>query len=106
MFEFNYDFKEHDDRSHFANTICKVLVEKSNNDIDLSVNNIKKIYDYFEEYVRNVYELIDEEIPLFALYELKTQKPDNWDFTEQEYNDAIDRTYKACITFYIKTNND
>lgn len=99
MFEFNLN-SEKDERSIFANNVCKLLVEKHKGNLTDAVKELKPIYDNFFDNVRNIYELVDNEIPLFALHELSIQGKGNWDFSEEEYQSAITRTQKACIDFY------
>lgn len=99
MFDFDLESAT-DSRSTFANMVCKLLVEKYEKDFYKAIENIEPIYESFFENVRNIYELVDERIPLFALYELKKHGKDNWDFTEEEYQEAINRALNACAEFY------
>ena len=100
MFEFKSKTSELNERSVFANLVCKLLVEKHKGDLTLSVNELKPIYDAFFDNVRNIYELVDKEIPLFALFELFTRTKESWDFNDEEFEAAKVRTYKSCIDFY------
>lgn len=100
-FEFKKDQSKLDDRSVFANTICKLLINKYNNSIDEALLHVGPIYKDFEEHVRNVYELINDEIPLFALYDLKKEgAADNFGLSDDEYTQALANTEKACIEYY------
>lgn len=91
-----------DERSEFANDICQLIVEKFNNDIVLASKHIEKYFNYFDYHVRNIDELIEGEIPLFALYQLEKYGADNWGYSEKQYEKALDTTKKACIKYYIK----
>lgn len=99
MFEFNLK-SEKDERSVFANSVCKLLVEKHKGDLTEAVKELAPIYRSFFNNVRNIYELVSREIPLFALYELLNYGKDNFDFSEKEYQLSVSKTQKACIDFY------
>jgi hypothetical protein len=100
-YEYNFNFEEHDDRAKFANRVCKLLIQASDKDYEKAVKQLDDIYEFFQEHVRNVYELIWHEIPLFGLYELYKYEPSNWGFTQEEYESAKLRSRKACEVFYI-----
>lgn len=53
-------------------------------------------------YIKNIYELIDTEIPLWTYYSLIRYGKDNFDLDNAEYQIAIDNTKKACIDYYKK----
>lgn len=97
---FNYSNNRLDYRSVFANKICKLFIDKHNGDIFAAVNNFKELNADIHHFIRNVYELVDCEIPLMGLFDLSSYGPDNWDFNEQEYNEAKDNAIKACREFY------
>lgn len=96
-------------RSKFANAVCDLIVEKylGENCIENSAvsDELVEIYDYFDAEVRNIYEKINTEIPLFALYELLSFGPENWGMTEEEYNIVLDMTIKACEQYYLSKLN-
>jgi hypothetical protein len=100
QFVFATNRDNHDYRSQFANDVCQLILDKYKGDIDESLKYVEVFYDHFEEYVRNIYELIDCEIPLFALYDLKRYSMDNWGFTQEEYDEALKNTYAACKKIY------
>lgn len=102
MFKFETNFENLDPRSKFANDICQLVIDKHHGDFEKSLVEIKPIYNHFENHVRNVYELINKEIPLFTLYELITHGKDNYGITEYEYQEAINITKQACNTYYIE----
>lgn len=89
-----------DRRSVFANKICSLLVSKHNGDIDAALEDFKPLNNDIHNYIRNVYELVDCEIPLMGLFDLLCYPHDNWDFTEEEHQSAIERAYEACRRMY------
>lgn len=88
------------DRSGFANMVCRLLYLQNGKDLDKAIKEGESIFCEFEEHVRNIYELIDDSIPLIAYYELKKYGADNWGFDEQEYTQAIENSKKACEDYY------
>lgn len=54
------------DKASFANFTCRLLYNKYNGDFKNKefISEIYKLREYFKEYVRNIYEDV-EEIPLF-----------------------------------------
>jgi len=99
-FEFKKKEGEFDERSEFANRVCKLLVQKNRGNIINSLKEVETFYSDFDIHVRNIYELIDREIPLFALYELRKNGADNYGLSDEEYKAAIKRAEKACIDYY------
>lgn len=99
---FNFVNEKLDGRSIFANLICKSIYKLHNGDIDTAIKNKEtiKIFDGLEDNVKNIYELIEFEIPLFAYYRLLKYKASNWDMDKKEYTKAINNTKQACIDFY------
>lgn len=93
-----------DDRSEFANRICKLLYNKHNGNVDEAIKEGKLIFDDLHEYVRNIYELIGNEIPfeipLMYYNDLLTHGKENYDMSDEEYNKAIIDTKKACELQY------
>lgn len=89
-----------DPRSVFANRVCKLLVKLSGGDPLKAISGMGPMYDDFFEFVRNIYELVEHEIPLFALYELHKHDADNWGFNKEEHNKAILSAMKACENYY------
>ena len=101
-FVFVQDLRILDPRSVFANRVCKLYL-KGKKPLHIMVDELDEfglIYNDFEEFVRNIYELIENEIPLFALYELSKHGASNWGFSKEEYNNARERTIKACEKYY------
>lgn len=92
---------EYDHRAVFANRVCKLIYNKCENDIAVAVKEIKPLYDNFEECVRNVYELVDTCIPLFAYFELLKNGRENYGMSENEYADALADANKACDEYYL-----
>ena len=103
MEKINRHRKQHDERSNFANTVCKCLVQANNRSIAAALSNLKPIYDHFKIHVRYIYELIDTEIPLFKLYELhKPGYTEIFDLEKEELQEMIVDATEACEKFYRK----
>ena len=87
-----YEFKNiwsYDERSNFANDVSLLILQSVHNDIEEALKLVPKFYKHFDINVRNVYELINNYIPLFALYELKKYGADNYGLSDEEYEVAI-----------------
>ncbi len=97
-------FIEHawSDRQGFANRVCKMFYELHNGDVDkcISSKEFIEVYQDFDYHVRNIYELVENRIPLFALYELVKNGADNYDFTKEEYDAHLDDIKKSCKIYY------
>lgn len=91
---------ECDERALFANRICKILYDKHNGNPDEAIIDGKKIFEGMEKFVRNIYELVENEIPLYAYSRLLELGKDNYDLTQEEYESALDATIKACLYYY------
>lgn len=92
--------KELDYRSKFANRVCKLLYDKHNGDLDKAAEEGVPFYEGFEELIRNIYELVDSEIPLYALWYLRKHGADNFGFDEEEYKQAEQNCIDACHKYY------
>ena len=92
--------KDLDYRADFANDVAKLMYEKHNGDLDKCVKDWGKFYDYFEEYVRNIYEIADDQIPLTAYYYLLISGADNFGLSEEEFEEAKRRCVEACHKYY------
>ena len=93
-----------DYRSIFANRILKLIYEKHSGDLDKAIIEAEPFFKDFEEIIRNIYELINSEIPLYHYYELLKYGFENFDITEEEYQKDLEITKKACKLYYDKTN--
>lgn len=104
MFKFKKREELDDGRSIFANCFCELLYKKHNSDLPkIIVDPMFSVFYYgAEEHVRNIYEIIDNEIPLFAYFELITLGQTNYDFTDEEYNEAVNNSITACKEYYKK----
>lgn len=86
----HFKYFNSDDRSQFANQVLGLLYLKYNGDIrniDF-INELKKLCDHLEEHVRNIYECIDEEIPLMALNNVLNDGAKGYSEWE-EYTDEV-----------------
>ena len=99
-----YNFKDRervDYRAQFANEILQLVYDKYNGKLTFKMMaEVGEFNGYLEGNVRNIYEVIDSEIPLLALYELHLHEPSNWGFTKEEHEAAIARTKKAVIEYH------
>ena len=99
-FNFKTDFENLDGRSIFANKICKLIYDKNNCDLDESIKEAETYFFYLDEYVRNIYELVDSEIPLYSYYQLLKYGANNYGFNEDEYQEKLVITRDACKLYY------
>ena len=99
-FEFEPDLECLDDRSVFANRICKLIFQKHNGNLDKAIVEAEPIFNDLERFVRNIYELVETEIPLYAYFQLLKYGANNWRFDQNEYKQKIAKTQDACIVYY------
>ena len=100
---FNFLPKEEankDRRCALANLIFQNLYLKNNKDLEETIIEAKPYFELLDDNLRNLYELVDNSLPLMAYYELKTFYKDNWTFTNEEYEQAFKNTIKACEDYY------
>jgi len=101
---------ENDYRSSFCNKIIQFIVDKNDYDIDLSVKEAYPLFEDFENIIRNVYELIDNEIPLWRLSNLLDYKSDhgkdNYGYTKEEYDSLVQGARNACEVYYCTKNDN
>jgi hypothetical protein len=90
------------DRQGFANRVCKMFYKINNGDVDkcIASKEFIDVYNDFDRHVRNIYELVDNRIPLFAFYELVNNGADNYDFTKEEYDTHLNKIKQACKEYY------
>lgn len=99
-FDFETDLETLDERSVFANRICKLIFDKHSGDLDKAIIEAEPYFKDLEVFVRNIYELVQNEIPLYAYYRLLKYGADNWGFEENEYQEKIAKTRDACTLYY------
>jgi len=100
QYKFETDLENLDHRSVFANRIFKLIYQKCNGDLDLATKEAELFYEELEELVRNFYEIVDTEVPLYALWYLKKHGKDNFGFTQEEFEEKIENATKACHLYY------
>lgn len=69
-----------DNRSNFANHVLQILYDRYDGDIKDNdfLEELNELYAYFDEYVRNIYECFEDEIPLFLYRDyLKARGPND-----------------------------
>lgn len=92
-----------DSRATFANDVLKLFWYQKFDRDSVEFNAwLTDLYNDFETYVKNLYEVIDTEIPLFAYYQVTiygNKGFEAWcDFeTKQE---ALDYIWSECIRIY------
>lgn len=94
--------EEFDNRSIFVNNIITALV-RAEGSIYGALDKWDCFNDDIHEYVRNVYELIIEEIPFMALYDLKNAKSyTDYDLESEEHLEASKiHCYNWCEKYYL-----
>jgi hypothetical protein len=90
------------DKQGFANRVCKMIYRLHNGDVEkcISSTEFEDVYNDFDEHVSDVYGLIANRIPLFALYELVNNGADNYGFTKDEYDTHLNKVRQACKGYY------
>ena len=60
-----------DERAEFANQVLQLLYDKYDGDIKDQdfLEELHELYNHFDEFVRNIYELFEDEIPLFLYHD-------------------------------------
>ncbi len=99
-FEFKKNLKNLDGRSEFANRVFKMIYQKNNGNLDKSCEEAIPFFNDFEEYVRNFYELVDNDLPLYSYYRLNKYGADSYSITEEEFEEAVNNAKKACNKYY------
>ena len=93
-------FHNSDHRAQFANSVLKLLWKKhgSHCSADL-LEDVAIQREYFDEYVRNIYEVINDEIPLFAWHDVVKHGHENVDW-ECSHKEALRIIFAGCEEFY------
>lgn len=95
-----------DSRAEFANNVLQLLYDKYDGDIENTnfLEELKSLYNQFEEYVRNIYETITDDIPLFLYHDyLEARGPDDIyceRFEDMSLTDIIESVKVECHDFY------
>jgi len=102
MFEYQQDLTKLDYRAEFANSIFKLLLPKYENNVHMTIQSDEflKMEDQLQGVVKNIYELVDCEIPLMGYYQLIKYRKENYSMNEEKYDAALDRTIEACKLYY------
>lgn len=99
-FTFKKINEEFDERSEFVNSIFKLIYNKNAGNLDASIIEARPFFVQMDEFIRNVYELVDTEIPLWAYSNLINFGADNYGLNFEEYVIAADNCVKACRIYY------
>lgn len=89
-----------DPRIEFAEDVCKLLCEQYGdleNRILPDLRIVEKYYNHFFENVRNIYQFVDSDIPLFRYFELAKEE---FEGTLSEYAEVIEAIRNKCINHY------
>lgn len=100
LFEFEYNLKKLDERSIFANRICKFIYLKHNGDLVAAIKEAEPFLIDLETFVRNIYELVENEIPLYAYYQFVKFGADNYGFKEEDTDEILSKIKDACKFYY------
>lgn len=99
----HFEHYNSDERSEFANAIFKNLCTLYKGDFNnvIFLNEASKMVKHLEEYVRNIYELIDEEIPMMAYIHVLKSGTKGYDIWEQyDQSEALKIIENYCHQFY------
>jgi len=99
-FEFVSDFNKLDNRSISINETLKKIYENNGGDLNASIVEASSYLKTVDETIRNVYEVVESEIPLYAYHNLMTLGADNYGFTDAEHETALSNTITACRDYY------
>jgi hypothetical protein len=90
-----------DYRAIFANRVLKLIYEKHNGDLDKAVIEAAPFFEEMDEIIRNVYELIDSQIPLWNYNRVKNCAKEQLGYkTEEEREEELAKTIGACRVYY------
>jgi hypothetical protein len=97
-----------DERAVFANQVLKLLWYRYTRITDNPLANphflieLKSIYRAFDEHVRNIYEIIDDQIPLFAYYQVLKDGHNGYNMWEEfeSKEDALAVIESCCVSIY------
>ena len=87
-------------RAEFANHVLHLLYDKYDGNIKDKdfLDELHDLYHYFDEFVRNIYEIFEEDIPLFLYHDyLRARKVDDIycerfeDMTKEEVIIALEK---------------
>lgn len=88
-----------DERAEFANQVLQLLYDKYDGDIKDQdfLEELHELYNHFDEFVRNIYEIFEDEIPLFLYHDyLRARNVDDIycerfeDMTKEEVLEALE----------------
>lgn len=103
------DFKEHfeyyncDDRAVFANSIFKLIYQKYKGNFTnpLMLDECSKMDGYLDEHVRNIYEVVDSEIPMIAYIQVLTDGANGYgEWQSYTQSEALNIIKSYCDKYY------
>lgn len=91
-----------DERSDFANQCFALLFRKYSFNLqsEMLLIEARQMYRHFKEYVRNIYEVIDDEIPWMAWVQLNVVGFDETQFDEEITREEYELVLIAAIQEY------
>lgn len=103
----HFDYYNHDDRSKFANRIFQLIYNKYQGDFAniLMLQEAAEFVESLDEYVRNIYEVIDSEIPMMAYIQVHKHGADGYcEWEEYTTVEALNIIEGYCHRFYSLTD--
>ena len=95
------------DRANFANYCCELFM-KQYTSVDKLIGDITKVetlYEFFQEHVRNIYEL-DDKIPLFNYYYHHKHGADNFGMNEFDFSIHLNNIENKITKQFNKIKNE
>jgi len=84
----------------FINRICKNVYLKWDGNLEDIVKNEKLFFEEMMQFVNGCHELVEHSIPLILYRDLKSYSAIDWNFTEEQYKEEIERSESACHLYY------
>ncbi len=102
-----YKFKKPKNTNHrstFANRVLKLIYEKCEGNLDKAIILAEPFFEDFDENLRNVYQFIDSEIPLWAYHHLLKTPVEDLDMTAATQRKPV--FYTTHKNHIMKTKED
>ena len=99
-YDFENDIANLDEKSIFANSICKVIYDRHNGDLDEDVYRNYLIFESIAKSVRKIEDLIPTEVPMLSYFIVKNESAADMAITEEEKERALARIGRACHEYY------
>lgn len=99
-YDFENDIANLDEKSIFANRICKVIYDRHNCDLDEAVYRNYLIFEAIAKSVRKIEDLIPTEVPMLSYFIVKNESATDMAITEEEKEQALARIGLICHDYY------